>query len=264
VRAQEPFVLYRSYLWMSGLPAMVPLVAGGRGWRWRAGGIAAAAGLVLVAASLDRLDSFSSRLKLWNDVVSKNADLRAPYVERAYIARGYVHFDAGRTALASADFERALELNPRSPDAYVARGSLRLHRARLAEALEDMDRAIAIDPRYASAYDKRCAVKMGMKRALDAVADCDRAVTLDPRNHDAWVNRGVLHHRWLKRPAEAAASYERALVLEPGSGVAHFNYGMLLVESGRRDEAVRRHIAIGCRSGIRSACDLLERSRQGP
>jgi tetratricopeptide (TPR) repeat protein len=261
VRAQEPFVLYRSYLWMSGLPAIVPLVAGGRAARWRIP-LAAAVALVLAVAARERLDSFSSPLKLWNDAISKNADPRAPYVERAYIARGYIHFDAGRPALAGADFDRALELNPRSPDAYVARGSLRLHLARLAEALADMDRAIALDPGYASAYDKRCAVKMGLNRPLDAVADCDRAVTLDPKNHEAWINRGVLYHRWLKRAAEAAASYERALDLEPESGAAHFNYGMLLVESGRRDEAVRRHFVIGCRAGIRSACDVLERSRR--
>ncbi len=263
VRAQEPFVLYRSYLWMSGLPAIVPVIAAGLVPRWRVGVVAAAC-LVLVVAARERLDSFSSPLKLWDDAVSKNTDPQAPYVERAYIARGYIHFDAMRLEVARADFERALELNPRSPDAYVARGSLRLHDARLGEALEDMDRAIAIDPGYASAYDKRCAVKMGLQRPLDAAADCEKAVTLDPKNHEAWINTGVLYHRWLGRPAEAAASYERALKLEPDHGVANFNYGMLLVESGRRDEAVRRHIVIGCQAGIKSACDLLKRSRRAP
>lgn len=263
VRAQEPFVLYRSYLWMSGLPVIVPVVAGALAARWRAG-VAVAVCLLLVAGARDRLDTFSSPLKLWDDVASKNTDPNAPYVERAYLARGYVHFDAGRLEAASADFERALELNPRLPDAYVARGSLRLARARLKEALEDMDRAVELDPGYASAYDKRCAVKMGLQRPLDAVTDCEKAVMLDPKNHEAWINRGVLYHRWLGRPAEAAASYERALRLEPEHGAANFNYGMLLVESGRRDEAVRNRIVIGCKAGIQGACDVLKRSRRGP
>src|SRR5882672_2447320 len=248
---------------MIGLPAIVPAIAVGLATRWRVG-IVALACLVLVAGARDRLDSFSSPLKLWDDAVSKNTDPRAPYVERAYLARGYIHFDAGRLEVAGADFDRALELNPRSPDAYVARGSLRLARARLKEALEDMDQAIALDPGFASAYDKRCAVKMGLKRPQDAAADCDKAVALDPKNHEAWINRGVLYHRWLARPVEARTSYERALALEPGNGVANFNYGMLLVESGRRDEAVRRHIVIGCEAGIASACDILRRSRHAP
>ncbi len=263
VRVQEPFVLYRSYLWMTGLPAIVPVLAGRLTTRWRVG-IAAAACLVLIIAARDRLDSFSSPLKVWDDAVSKNTDLQAPYVERAYIARGYIHFDAARHDAAGADFERALELNPRSPDAYLARGSLRLERGRLDEALADMDRALAIDPGYASAYDKRCAVKIGLKRPQDAAADCDKAVVLDPRNHEAWINRGVLYHRLLGLPAEAANSYRRALELDPGNGAANFNYGMLLVESGRRDETVRRHIVVACDAGIAAACDVLKRSRRAP
>jgi hypothetical protein len=39
---------------------------------------------------------------------------------------------------------------------------------------------------------------------------------------------------------------------------------MLLVEAGRRDEAVRRHIAVGCESGIQNACEVLKQSRRGP
>lgn len=263
VRVQEPYVLYRSYLWMSGLPAILPVLVGRLGTRWRIG-IAAAACLVLAIGARERLDTFSSPLNLWNDVISKNTDPQAPYVERAYIARGFVHFDAGRWEAAGADFGRALELNPRSPDAHVARGSLHFGSGRLPEALADFDRAIELDPRYASAYDKRCASKMGLGRAKDALADCEKAVTLDPKNHEAWINMGVLYHRLLKRPAEAAASYRRALAIEPANGAANYNYGMLLIEAGRRDEAVRRHIALGCESGIQSACEVLKRSRQAP
>jgi Tfp pilus assembly protein PilF len=263
VRVQEPYVLYRSYLWMSGLPAILPALVGGLGTRWRIG-IAAAACLVLVVVARERLDTFSSPLNLWNDVISKNTDLRAPYVERAYIARGFVHFDAGRWDAAGDDFGRALELNPRSPDAHVARGSLHFGSGRLPEALADFDRAIALDPRYASAYDKRCASKIGLGRAKDALADCEKAVKLDPKNHEAWINMGVIYHRLLKRPAEAAASYRRALAIEPANGAANYNYGMLLIEAGHRDEAVRRHIVLGCESGIQSACEVLKRSRQAP
>jgi len=87
-------------------------------------------------------------------------------------------------------------------------------------------------------------------------------VTLDPRNHEAWINRGVLYHRFLGQRDEAANSYRRALEIDPGNGAANFNYGMLLVESGRRDEEVRRHIVVACDAGIAAACDVLKRSRR--
>ncbi len=262
MRVQEPFVLYRSYLWMSGLPAIVPVLASGLARRWRIG-ILAAACLLLVVAARDRLESFSSRLKLWDDVVSKNTDLRAALVERGYITRGLIHLNAARLEAAGADFERALELNPRSPDAWFARGTLHLRRARLSEALADLDRAIALDPAYGSAYDKRCVVKVAQGRPADAIVDCEKAVAIEPRNYEAWINAGVVY-RSLKRTAEAARSYERALEIEPMNASAHYNYGVLLLETGRRDEAVRRHIVIGCEAGIQMACDILKRSRRAP
>jgi len=262
VRAQEPFVLYRSYLWMSGLPAILPMLAGKLAPRWRVAVLALAC-LLLVFPARERLESFSSPLKLWDDAIGKNTTLSAPYVERAYVARGYVHLDAGRLEAARADFERAVELNPRSPDAHLGRGVLRLRSGALNEALDDLDLAIALDPRYASAYDKRCVVQMGLGRPAQAIADCEKAVALGPRNHEAWINAGVVY-RSLGRTADAAASYERALELKPENASAHYNYGVLLLESGRRDEAVRHHIVVGCEAGIPGACEILKGSRRAP
>jgi tetratricopeptide (TPR) repeat protein len=84
---------------------------------------------------------------------------------------------------------------------------------------------------------------------------------LEPRNHEAWINTGVAY-RSLGRTADAAASYERALELAPTNASAHYNYGVLLLESGRRDEAVRRHIVLGCEAGIPGACAILKGSRR--
>jgi protein O-mannosyl-transferase len=261
VRAQEPFVLYRSYLWMAGLPALLPAVVAPFGERGRtaAGALAAVVLVALIAATHERLQTFSSRLALWDDAVRMNENSKAPYAERAYVARGFAYLDQGRMAPAAADFERALELNPRSPDAHLARGTLRLRQGALPAALADFDRAIALDPRYASAYDKRCVVKAGLHRASEALPDCEKAVSLEPRDDEAWINIGVVY-RALGRVPEAKAAYERALALRP-SGSAHYNYGVLLLEMGRRDEAVREQFVLACRARIAAACDLLRRSR---
>ena len=254
-RAQEPFVLYRSYLWMSSLAVIAPMLARRLAPRWRIGVLAAACVLLVIPAR-DRLDSFSSNLKLWDDAIRKNTDMSAPYVERAYFNRGIIHLQARRLEAARADLERAVELNPRSPDAHLARGTLRLRSGALNEALEDLDLAIALDPRYAAAYNKRCVVKAGLGLPAKAIADCEKAVALAPRDHEAWINSGAVY-RELGRNADAAASYERALKLIPADPSAHYNYGVLLLESGGRDASLRGHFVIGCEGGITSACKIL-------
>jgi len=258
VRVQEPFVLYRSYLWMSGLPAILPVLTAPLGARWRVGALAALCAALAVAAH-GRIETFSSALALWDDAARKNTTPGAPYVERAYVSRGLAELSAARFDAAAADFARALELNPRSPDAYLGRGTLRLRQGELAGALADFDRAIALDPAYPSPYNKRCVVKAGLGRAAEALADCEKAAALDPLNDEVWINAGVVY-RSLGRGAEAAAAYRRALELKPKSGSAHYNYGILLLDSGRRDPEVRGHFILACDAGVAEACEILRRA----
>ena len=50
----------------------------------------------------------------------------------------------------------------------------------------------------------------------------------------------------------------------PGSGSAHYNYGVLLLDMGRRDQATRNHFVVACDAGIEPACEILRRSRNVP
>jgi Tfp pilus assembly protein PilF len=61
----------------------------------------------------------------------------------------------------------------------------------------------------------------------------------------------------------AEESYRRALAADPAHGAANHNLGGLLLNAGRRDEAVRDHFVKGCNAGIANACDILRRSRRG-
>ena len=255
VRVQEPFVLYRSYLWMSGLPAILPALAS----RWRIpvlGGVC----VVLAVLAHQRIETFSNAFALWDDAIRKQTDPPLPYSERAYLARGNYALDRARYAEAGADFARALEINPKSPDAFLLRGTLALRTKRVPEAMADYDRALALDPRYGAAFRMRCVAKANLGRYSDALTDCEQAVRFEPTNDEAWVNTGALQAA-LGRMPEAAESYERALAISPGSGAAHNNYGMLLLQTGRRDLMVREHFVKACNAGVAEACDHLARSR---
>lgn len=251
VRIQEVFVLYRSYLWMSLLPAGLPALIGRLPARWALAAMAAA-GVALLPAFHDRLTSFSSEAGIWDDAVRKNRDLAAPFAERAWRARGIAHYKSARYDRALADFDRALEIAPRSADAWLARGTLFMRTAQTERALADFDRAVELDPRHFEALGRRCVVRMRLQRLAEALADCRRAAELWPYDPDNFTSLGmVLALRGEVAPAEE--SYRRALSLDEPNGDAHYQYGVLLRGTGRGGEA-RRHFDAACRAKLERAC----------
>jgi tetratricopeptide (TPR) repeat protein len=224
--------------------------------------LVACACIAFCAATLERLGTFSSALRLWDDVAQKNAGVPALLVERGYLNRGMARFDLGQRDAAFADFERAIALNQRYPDAWIGRASVYLNSAQPALALADLDRALSLDEHYASAWDKRCVALSELGRMQEARSACERAIFLDPRNADALVNTGALYRK-LGLTEAAADRYREALAVNPAHGAANSNLGVLLLDAGRRDEIVRDYIVKGCDAGIAISCDILKRSRRG-
>jgi tetratricopeptide (TPR) repeat protein len=256
VRVQEPFVLYRSYLWM-GLPvALLPLAAAGVPRRILAGMVIVAA-VAFVPLARDRLDSLSTTMKAWEDALAKHPAEYVPYIERAYVGRGLAYIDERRMAEAAADFAHALALNPYLPEAYLARATVMLRTGRFREAEADLDQAVSLEPRYGAAYHKRCLIKLGENRLAEALQDCEKAETLMVMNHELHINLGVVY-RQLGRRAEAEKNYRRALEIAPRHPSAHYNYAVLLLDAGRLDEA-REHFEVACKAKIATACVLLQR-----
>ena len=254
VRVQEPFVIYRSYLWMSGLPVILgPALCRLRA-RWSVA-ILAAACIALVPPLYDRLDSFSSQIKLWGDVVRKNSGAQAALVERGYHNRGLAYLQAKQYPEALRDFDRALAINARDVNALVGRGTLFARTGSYDNALADLGRAIEIDPAYSEAYGKRCFTKMLLDQPRAALPDCEKAVALNPRHRDAHTNLGVVYAA-LNRAGEAESSYRRALAIDTSDGEANYNYGVLLAMQDRREEA-RRHLATACDARVTDACEML-------
>jgi len=261
VRIQEPFVLYRSYLWMAGFFAILPAALWRVAPRFRHALVACIC-VVFAAAALERLGSFSSTYRLWDDVVQKNTGTQAPLVERGYVNRGMARLELGQREPALADFERAIALNDRYPDAWIGRASAHSTAGRPAQALADLDRALSLESRYALAWDKRCVAHLDLGRVAEARSDCERAIALAPLNVDALVNTGTVYYRLgLNAPAEV--TYRRALAVDPAHGAANHNLGGLLLDAGRRDDIVRDHFVKGCKAGIANACDILGRNRWG-
>lgn len=153
VRIQEPFVLYRSYLWAPGFACLLPLLFTGA----RARVSFTVLSLIFVAMfviSMERMRTMAHSLLLWDDavkLVKGRTDL--PGAERIFNNRGAVLLQERRFDQALADFWHVLELNPDVPAAYTNIGVIYLEKGQLREAVEAFSRAIAIMDKSGGAYN---------------------------------------------------------------------------------------------------------------
>ncbi len=93
---------------------------------------------------------------------------------------------------------------------------------------------------FRSAVDQGDAA-MDAQRYNDAVADFDRALSMrfDP---DVATDRGICLHR-IGRSVEALADFDYVTIRSPHHWQARYNKAVVLIESGRTEEA-RRELAI--------------------
>jgi hypothetical protein len=146
VRIQEPFVLYRSYLWMPGLFAALPVVFGWLAPK-KAFILLGIVGLLLIPLSVNRLNTFSSTLLLWDDAEKLVRDKPGAYgVERIYTNRGNKLFQLRRYDEAIADFSKAIAVFPTDELVYGNRGMSYYYLGKYQEAIQDFNRALAIKP----------------------------------------------------------------------------------------------------------------------
>src|SRR5881398_3182174 len=111
----------------------------------------------------------------FNRAIELNPKDDAPYYNRAQARRL-----KNDTAGAIADYTRAIELGSTNPAAYNNRGNARAENKDRDGAIADYTRAIELKPDYARAYYNRATVKKEKGDATGAAADFKHAQELDP------------------------------------------------------------------------------------
>jgi tetratricopeptide (TPR) repeat protein len=143
IRFQEPFVLYRSYPWASGL--LVLAAAGLARLPVRVAiAIALAVLPILFYQAHEQLRTFSSRLALWENAAAKLPREAVPGGSRTLYNLGREYLYAGRAQDAIAVAERCLAEYPGAYDCHMARGSIHLHLEEYRRALPHFVRAIGL------------------------------------------------------------------------------------------------------------------------
>jgi tetratricopeptide (TPR) repeat protein len=151
---------------------------------------------------------------------------------------GKLNGELGRIDEAQANFERAVEIEPRSGPACAGMSAVWHARRDLSKALEWIDKAIELNPRAGTTHQQRGKLLMDMFREREAVLEFERAFELDPGNVAALVLKGRAQCR-LNHWRGAEESFRRALQGNPTLASAHVGLATVQMELGDLSEAQR-------------------------
>jgi len=141
-----------------------------------------------------------------------------------------------KIALAVAELDKALDLNPRDYWATFQRGLCRLELGQPVLAAGDFGACTGLWPEFAWGYFNRGCVLERAGRKAEAADDYTAALRRDPAFALAYVNRGKVRLE-LRQYAPALADYDEALALGNAGAVVHAGRGMALESLGRHAEA---------------------------
>ncbi len=152
VRVQEPFVLYRSYLWAPGLLLLIPLALEALPQRKTVIIAFSVMILALIPLSWNRLWVFADGYRLWNDAAVLLKNDTVPGAARIFYNRGLAELNNKMPKEAIVDFKRVLAIDPKIEQAYANLGSAYLNTGQFALGLASINRAIAINPENGQTY----------------------------------------------------------------------------------------------------------------
>ena len=160
----------------------------------------------------------------FRDAMHSRDDLAPSPRAEIYFIGGIAYADLEQHERAIADYDRAIELNPRYATAYHNRGIACSNLEEYERAIADYDRAIELSSQEPAAYRNRGIAYADLKQYQQAIADYERAIELNPEDATAYHNRG-LAYRNLKEYERAVADYDQAIELNPEDATAYHNRG---------------------------------------
>jgi len=152
IRIQEPFVLYRSYLWVPGLFFALPVVFNALSPK-KTYVLLATLCVLLLPLTLNRMNTFSSTFLLWDDAEKLVRNKNGVYgVERIYNNLGNELMKLKRYNDAMNDFNVAITLYPDFEMAYINRATNKYFLGKYKEALLDYEHAMTLNPNNPQIY----------------------------------------------------------------------------------------------------------------
>lgn len=216
VWVQDPFVLYRSYLWAIGIPGLVFVALHGPSTRVLIA-VAIVLALLLGLAAVERVISLSTPEKAWSDAIAKLPnDPRSVGRWFPFINRGSLYAERDQFDLALRDFERAEALGDMGIGAANI-GSILSASGKHAQALAALDRAEKAGYRLYNLPFQRGLALAALGRTADAYAQFQLTRAMNPPSPTRelmLLQIGRLGLALQKRD-EAVAALEELLGIDP-------------------------------------------------
>lgn len=112
----------------------------------------------------------------------------------SYFSSGKAKARSGDFKGAVAEFNKAIELNPKDINYYLQRGMALGLTEDYEGAIKDYTTVLNNDPKQVFAYISRGGVYNKLKKYEKALSDFNQALNIDPENTEAYNNRG-----WAKK-----------------------------------------------------------------
>ncbi len=177
-------------------------------------------------------------------------DLTSDERAKAYVQIGQAYDQLQKPDLAIAAYTQALALSPNLSAALNGRGGAYTKKAQYSEAIADYDAAINLNPKNFGALANRCAARaeqgVDLDRALD---DCNASLNLLPSALPVYGQRALVFLRMAKYQ-NAIADYDKGINAVPRSAYFLFGRGVAKIRlgdkvGGESDIATARTIDAG-------------------
>ena len=164
-----------------------------------------------------------------------------------YLGRGLNRYQSQNYQGAIADFNKAIELQPKFAGAYSVRGAARVAIGKKKGALADANKAIELQPNYAPNYLTRGATHFGLGNYQEAIADSTKVLELDFFDQGTIYNAYVIRaeaHTQLKDYELAIKDYTQAIKLQPDKASAYSGRGNLYTKQKNYQQAINDYTKV--------------------
>jgi len=184
-----------------------------------------------------KLSEFQLILKQYDQALETLADIMKihPGNPEALFMLGMVYRDQGKTDLAIAAFQSAVERNPDMSEAWVILGDL-MDRTNNPLAIQYFDNAIRVDPDNVAAWHAKAYYLQNNDKINEALEIYQKIHTMDPQYPEAYLNSAILL-MYIDSLDAAMNELEILAKIEPTNPATWFYKGKIYQFRNQKDQA---------------------------